>query len=384
MAYNPATDFVGVWRNIAGSLSKVEMPGLDFVMAAMARAGLLTVTVSATAPVANQSTTAWLQAAVPSTSAEGQLFLWDPVASAYAAATPKLLLYTLQASAGQNGVSWWTSTGGAPANTVGNNGDFAIRTDQPGGIYGPKALGAWPAIPLPGTTTAFASTDLDHAFGAAEGNILYRDVLAWQALAIGAANTLMVSSGALPQWESLSALMDAYFGATKGTIAYRDTAAWAGLAPGVAGQALFTRGNAAPPIWQVPEFPSGTAMLFQQTAAPTGWTKQVAVNDVGLRVVSGVVGSVAGTAFSTVFSQTQVGGHALTIAEMPPHHHPTSLDGTNPVVQTAVNPGVTGSASIDAAPGAAFSMSDTGGGATHTHAVSLQLAYVDVIIATKN
>ena len=39
-------------------------------------------------------------------------------------------------------------------------------------------------------------------------------------------------------------------------------------------------------------FPSGTKMLFQQTAAPTGWTKDTGSNDVALRVVSGTVGLV--------------------------------------------------------------------------------------------
>ena len=51
MAYNPATDFLALWRNIAGQVSKVEMPGLDYVMLALARAGLFTLVSSATAPM---------------------------------------------------------------------------------------------------------------------------------------------------------------------------------------------------------------------------------------------------------------------------------------------------------------------------------------------
>ena len=35
-------------------------------------------------------------------------------------------------------------------------------------------------------------------------------------------------------------------------------------------------------------FPAGTLMLFQQTAAPTGWTKQTTHDNKALRVVSGV------------------------------------------------------------------------------------------------
>ena len=46
-------------------------------------------------------------------------------------------------------------------------------------------------------------------------------------------------------------------------------------------------------------FPSGTKMLFQQTSAPTGWTKVTSgVDNKALRVVSGTVGSGGSNAFS--------------------------------------------------------------------------------------
>lgn len=48
--------------------------------------------------------------------------------------------------------------------------------------------------------------------------------------------------------------------------------------------------------------PSGTLMLFQQTAAPTGWTKQTTHNDKALRVVSGTASSGGSTAFSSVMA----------------------------------------------------------------------------------
>ena len=70
-------------------------------------------------------------------------------------------------------------------------------------------------------------------------------------------------------------------------------------------------------------FPSGTIMLFQQTAAPTGWTKLTALNDVGLRIVSGTAGSVTNqTAFSTVFTQTATGATTLSTSQIPSHTHP--------------------------------------------------------------
>ena len=37
--------------------------------------------------------------------------------------------------------------------------------------------------------------------------------------------------------------------------------------------------------------PGGTKMLFQQTAAPTGWTKDTAHTDKALRLTSGTVGT---------------------------------------------------------------------------------------------
>lgn len=55
-------------------------------------------------------------------------------------------------------------------------------------------------------------------------------------------------------------------------------------------------------------FPSGTAMLFQQTSAPTGWTKSTTHNDKALRVVSGTASSGGTTAFSTALGTPSVSG----------------------------------------------------------------------------
>lgn len=55
-------------------------------------------------------------------------------------------------------------------------------------------------------------------------------------------------------------------------------------------------------------FPSGTAMLFQQTSAPTGWTKSTTHNDKALRVVNGTVGTGGTTAFSTAMATPSVSG----------------------------------------------------------------------------
>lgn len=380
MVYNPATDFLALWRNSGGQASKVEMPGLDYVVAAMSRAGLITLAVSAIAPVVSQSTTAWLQAATPSNSAEGVMRLWDSVAATYVAATPALLFKMLQTAAAQNGVSWWTSVGGPPANIVGNNGDFAIRTDAPNGFYGPKALGVWPATPIPGTADVITSVSLDNTFGATQGQLIYRGPAAWQALPVGTVSQVLTNNGTIPNWGGVSALLDTLFGSLQGSIFYRGAGTWSALSPGVAAQILQTNGPAADPSWvaRTAEFPSGTRMVFNQTAAPTGWTKSVAVNDAGLRVVSGTVGSVSGAAFSTVFAQTVVGSTTLTVGQIPSHVHtelppggPQSVQGggTFPSANIGTGFGTTGAA---------------GGGGSHAHSINLALAYVDVIIASKD
>jgi len=77
-------------------------------------------------------------------------------------------------------------------------------------------------------------------------------------------------------------------------------------------------------------------MLFQQTSAPTGWTKQTSHNNKALRVVSGTASSGGSTAFTSVFTSRtpsgsvsvsgsnsggSVSNHTLTTARIPSHNH---------------------------------------------------------------
>ena len=58
-------------------------------------------------------------------------------------------------------------------------------------------------------------------------------------------------------------------------------------------------------------FPSGTKMLFQQTSAPTGWTKITSsVENKSLRVTSGTVGSGGNVAFTTAFGSRGITANA--------------------------------------------------------------------------
>jgi phage tail protein X len=90
MSYNPATDFIGLLRLVGSGVRSERMPGLDYVVAALARAGLFALSVGQTAPTVNQATTFWFQPAIPSWTAEGTLYIWNPVAGQYQIATPAL------------------------------------------------------------------------------------------------------------------------------------------------------------------------------------------------------------------------------------------------------------------------------------------------------
>jgi hypothetical protein len=127
-------------------------------------------------------------------------------------------------------------------------------------------------------------------------------------------------------------------------------------------------------------FPLGTRMLFQQTTAPLGWTKETnaAFNDSALRLVTGAVTSHGGSAlFSGVFTTDgarATGGHSLTVAELAAHSH--TQVGTNITGALAAG-GVLGDMGT-AATGV------TGENAAHTHPlIGFDIAYSDVIIATK-
>jgi hypothetical protein len=140
-------------------------------------------------------------------------------------------------------------------------------------------------------------------------------------------------------------------------------------------------------------FPSGTKMLFQQTAAPTGWTKDTTHDNKALRVVSGTASTGGSVAFTTAFASQAVSGSVgnttLTTAQMPSHNHTSSSSGSFVInrfpTSTVYN--------IDNVPGFmevnGISLSNTGSSNSHNHsftgtAINLAVSYVDLIIATKD
>lgn len=158
---------------------------------------------------------------------------------------------------------------------------------------------------------------------------------------------------------------------------------------GTSGQFLQTNGSGT--LTWAHSFPSGTAMLFAQTSAPTGWTKSTTHDNKALRVVSGTASSGGSVAFTTAFASQAVSGTVgnttLSTSQIPVHAHTSyrTLDGTS-----LPNGGTNYDLMAEAgAVDYTVTTANTGGGSSHTHsftgtAINLAVQYVDVIIATKD
>jgi len=207
------------------------------------------------------------------------------------------------------------------------------------------------------------------------------------------------------------------------------------VAPGTNGNVLTSNGT----TWtsgSAPGFAAGTAMMFVQTAAPTGWTKSTTHDNKALRVVSGTASSGGSVAFTSAFTSQAVSGSnssttatnqaqtaggsisvsggsvgntTLTTSLIPSHTH---------AVEVSNNTGPGGVSRITTVGGSvgfttiANAATATGGGGAHNHgftnptasftgsshnhtqdahthtftgtAINLAVQYVDVIIATKD
>lgn len=161
--------------------------------------------------------------------------------------------------------------------------------------------------------------------------------------------------------------------------------------------------------------PSGTNMLFQQTSAPTGFTKLTTHNNKALRVVSGTASTGGTNSFTNAFNSSKTvsgttgtssvtisgttASHTLTVDEIPSHTHThpgftmtegiRHQDGTDSIPQRGDVGTQTGT----------YTFSSTGGSQGHTHNISvtsgshshsfsdsfnLDVQYVDLIIAQKD
>lgn len=140
-------------------------------------------------------------------------------------------------------------------------------------------------------------------------------------------------------------------------------------------------------------FPATTAMLFQQSSSPTGWTKQTTHNDKALRVTSGGAASGGVLSFSTAFARINSDPFTLDASTMPAHSHllhgpwggpPGGTDGA-----LAITYDIGGAGSHPPGSGGHdYNIIDRtsvfGGGGSHAHGMDIRVQYVDVIIATKD
>jgi hypothetical protein len=187
-------------------------------------------------------------------------------------------------------------------------------------------------------------------------------------------------------------------GGTTSTGAYQSVAS-----VGTSGQVLMSNGAGALPTFQTVStkaFPTGTRMSFQQTAAPTGWTKDTTagLNNSAMRIVTGSVVNGGTVDFTTAFaSQTpagsvsitsvtgSAGATTLTTPQIPSHTHTSAVFQQSPNNQGKAGPaassGSTGSTGGDQSHDHPFSFSSGSGTFTGT-AINLAVKYYDFIIAT--
>ena len=154
------------------------------------------------------------------------------------------------------------------------------------------------------------------------------------------------------------------------------------VAPSTSGNLLTSNGTtwaSTAPATPAPPFASGTRMSFQQTAAPTGWTKDTtaAINDSILRFVTGSVTPSGGSvAFSTWNAQTVTGGTTLTIAQMPAHTHGYPETTTSGAAGASSGRPVSNFVTVQT--------QSTGGSGSHDHPLTQNIKFYDFIIAAKD
>ena len=189
-------------------------------------------------------------------------------------------------------------------------------------------------------------------------------------------------------------------GGTTSTGAYQSIAS-----VGTAGQVLTSNGAGALPSFQAAGggFPAGTRMSFQQTAAPTGWTKDTTagLDNSAMRIVTGSVVNGGSVNFTTAFASqtpsgsvsiTSVSGSAgattLTTPQIPSHTHSYNEGSVGPGqgsenVLVNLNPASTGATGGDGSHTHPFSFS-SGSGTFSGNAINLAVKYYDFIIAAKD
>lgn len=330
-----------------------------------------------------------------------------------------------------------TSTDWTTFNNKGSGTVTAVSVVSANGLAGSSSGGATPALTLSTTVTgllkgngtaisaATSGTDYSEGTSALSTGIL-KSTTTTGALTIAVAadfptlnqnttgtasnvtGTVAIGNGGTGQTTAAAAYNALNPMTTVGDIIYEGTGpAAARLGIGSTGQVLTVVGGL--PAWATAggsSFPSGTRMSFQQTSAPTGWTKDTtaALNNSAMRIVTGSVVNGGTVDFTTAFASqtpagsvsiTAVSGSAgattLTTPQIPSHSHSIGMF-YNPAPGTSID-----SAGAGGTPNTG-NTNTTGGGGSHTHpfsftsgsgtftgsAINLAVKYYDFIIATAN
>lgn len=175
------------------------------------------------------------------------------------------------------------------------------------------------------------------------------------------------------------------------------------VSPGATGNVLVSNGT----DWisgNAEAFPSGTRLVFQQTTAPTGWTKDTTHNNKAFRVVSGAASSGGSVAFTTAFASKSVAGSianktaggtvgstTLALSQIPSHTHggvPTTSGSGSYALYSGQKFGGAQATTNTSAAGSSGSHNHSFSGTAHNHtftgtAINLAVQYVDLIIAAK-
>lgn len=164
---------------------------------------------------------------------------------------------------------------------------------------------------------------------------------------------------------------------------------------GIVANATGVYANAA--YIQSVNFPDGTAMFFAQATPPTGWTQSTALNNAGLRLVSGATGGTTGgtqnfgallNGTTTVSGTTD--GTTLANNTSAIHSHRISTTFGSPGFYSDFTFSTTGLANVTttAATTRNRATDTSGGGGSHNHTYSstfsFDIKYIDVILCTKN
>lgn len=302
-----------------------------------------------------------------------------------------------------------TTFNGSLAKTISYNTIGAPKADGTG------ASGTW-SISISGN--AATATKATNIAGGAAGSLPYNTAADTTSfLALGTTNYVLTAGASAPQYvdqstlsvgtatnatniaitddtTTASDLYPTFVGATTGNNGAKTSSTKLKYRPSTGNLTATTFTGA----WAY--MPSGTAVLFQQTAAPTGWTKSTANDNKALRVVSGTAGTGGSVAFTTAFASKSVtgsvaatGSTTLSTSQMPSHAHNTTLlaydyawEGVDSPTWVAVGRSSAG------ARYETWGSDSQGGNGSHNHssgaftgdAINLAVQYVDVIIATKD